>query len=139
VDGYVWSKKDHLAGMRLYGMVDGKKMLLEGGDPVFKRSGVASMHISWPLKTVKGSVEIELTERKMNVGFAGMDRLNWWFELTTAEGAKLPFENVGVQRVGCGFEGMKYSIRAEKGGFSKGEDGAVFRIGPVNNMITLVF
>ncbi|HEY1200724.1 MAG TPA: hypothetical protein VGE79_07075 [Niastella sp.] len=139
VDGYIWSKKDQLAGMRLYGMVNGKTKLLEGGTPVFKRSGGASLHISWPLNTMKGSVEIELTERKMNVTLTGDGKLNWWLELTTAEGAKLPFETIGAQRVDCGFEGMKYSILAEKGTFSKPENGAVLRIQAVNNIITLAF
>jgi hypothetical protein len=139
VDGYIWSKQDQLAGMRLYGMVDGKKVLLEGGVPVFKQSGVASLHISWPLKTVKGSVEMELTERKMNMTVAGGGKLNWWLELTTAEGAKLPFETIRAQRVDCGFEKMKYGVQAENGTFSKPADGAALRIAAVNNKITLAF
>jgi hypothetical protein len=140
VDGYIWSKKDQLAGMRLYGMVDGKKVLIEGLDPVFTKSGLASMHISWPLKKDPGtSLEIELTERKMDVTLAGPSKLDWWFELTTAEGVKLPFDGVVAQRVSCSFEGMKYGVRAEKGKFTKPGDGAVLRVEAVNNEITLIF
>ena len=139
VDGYIWSRQDQLAGMRLYGMVGGKKVLLEGDAPVFKPSGAASLHISWPLKTVKGSMEIELTEKKMNVTLAGGGKLTWWLELTTAKGAKLPFETIRAQRVNCGFEGMKYGVQAEKGTFSKPDDDAVLRITAVNNIITLTF
>ena len=139
VDGYIWSGQHQLAGMRLYGMVNGKKTLLAGGTPVFKRSGVAGLHISWPLNTIKGSVEIGLTERKMNLTLAGGGRLTWWLELTTGEGAKLPFESINTQRVDCGFEGMKYTVRAEQGACSKPEGGAVLRIQAVNNIITLAF
>jgi hypothetical protein len=139
VDGYIWSQQHQLAGMRLYGMVNGKKTLLAGGTPAFKRSGVASLHISWPLNTIKGSVEIGLTERKMNLTIAGGGKLTWWLELTTAEGARLPFESINTQRVDCGFEGMKYTVRAEQGACSKPEDGAVLRIQAVNNIITLGF
>jgi len=139
VDGYIWSRQDQLAGMRLYGMVDGRKVLLEGGAPVFKPSGAASLHISWPLKTVKGSMEIELTERKMNVTLAGVGKLNWWLGLSTAPGVQLPFETIRAQQVNCGFEGMKYEVQAEKGTFSKPEDETVLRITPVNNTITLGF
>lgn len=139
VDGYIWSKRDRLAGLRLYGMVDGHAQLLEGGDPVFRRSGDASLHISWPLKTVKGSLEMELSERKMVVKLVGGGMSDWFFELTTAEGVQLPFETIGAQRVDCSFEGMKYGVRAEKGMFSKPGDGAVLRVSPEGNMISLVF
>jgi hypothetical protein len=139
VDGYIWSKRGQLAGLRLYGMVDGHAQLLEGGDPVFKRSGEASLHISWPLKTVKGSLEMELSERKMVVKLVGGSSLDWWFGLTTAEGVQLPFETIGAQRVDCSFEGMKYIVQMEKGRFVRPEDGAVFRMVPGGNMITLAF
>ncbi len=75
----------------------------------------------------------------MNVTLAGGGKLDWWFELTTAEGVKLPFDVVGAQRVDCSFEGMKYGVRAEKGKFSKPGNGVVFRVGAVNNEITLFF
>lgn len=38
-------------------MVDGKKNALEG-DPKFTRTGAATIQISWPLKTVPGSILI---------------------------------------------------------------------------------
>ena len=95
--------------------------------------------ISWPLNTMKGSAEIELSERKLNMTLAGGGKLNCWLELTMAEGAQLPFETIHTQKVDCGFEGMKYKVRAEKGTFSKPEDGAVFRLQAVNNMIALAF
>jgi len=139
IDGYIWSKQDQLAGMRLYGMVNGKKVLLQGGVPVFTRSGAAGLHISWPLKTVKGSVEIALTERKMTIALTGGGHLNWWLELTTAQGATLPLETIQPQQVDCGFEGMKYHVRAEKGTFAKPGDGAVLQISAPNNIITLAF
>ena len=139
VDGYIWSKRDHLAGMRLYRMVDGQRVLVEGFDPVFMKSGPANLHISWPLKDARESVEIELTERRMQVALVGVKKTDWWLELTTAEGAKLPFETISAQRVACGFEGMKYGVRAEKGKFSKPDNGAVLRVTPTDNTITLVF
>ncbi|HVV02725.1 MAG TPA: hypothetical protein VHC96_00820 [Puia sp.] len=139
VDGYIWSKKDQLAGMRLYGMVDGRKQLLEGGDPVFSRVDAATMRITWPLKTVKGSLEIELSEKKMTMALKGGGAAAWWLELTTAEGVSLPFGTVGAQRVDCVFEGMKYDVQMEKGSFSQPSDGAVFRMSPRENVIRVIF
>jgi hypothetical protein len=139
VDGYIWSKKDQLAGMRLYGMVDGRKQLLEGGDPVFSRVGSAAVHITWPLTSVKGSLEIELSEKGMTMELKGGGFSGWWLELTTAEGVKLPFGTVGAQRVDCMFEGMKYAVQMEKGSFSQPSDGAVLRMSPQENVIRVIF
>jgi hypothetical protein len=137
VDGYIWSKKDQLAGMRLYGRVDGRKVLLEGGDPVFTTVGETAVHISWPLKTVKGSLEMELSEKKMTMKLKGGGAVNWWLDLATAEDAKLPFGSVSPQRVDCLFEGMKYSVRMGKGKFSQPGDGVVLRMSQEANTISI--
>jgi len=139
VDGYIWSKPDQLAGMRLYGMVGGKKLLLEGGDPVFTSVGEAAVHISWPLTTVKGSLEIELSEKQMTMEMKTGEPIDWWLELTTADGVKLPFGAVSAQRVDCRFEGMKYSVRMEKGTFSEGAGPAVLRMSPQGNVMWVIF
>jgi len=139
VDGYIWSKPDQLAGMRLYGMVGGKKLLLEGGDPVFTSVGEAAVHISWPLTTVKGSLEIELSEKQMTMEMKTGEPIDWWLELTTAEGVKLPFGSVSTERVDCLFEGMKYSVRMEKGTFSEGAGPAVLRMSPQGNVMWVIF
>jgi hypothetical protein len=61
--------------------------------------------------------------------------VNWFFDLNTAEGAKLPFNSITTTNIDCSFEGLKYSIRAEKGSFSKPANGAVLRIHPQSNTI----
>jgi hypothetical protein len=136
VDGYIWSKPDRLAGLRLKASVNGKEILLEGGDPLFTRKGDDIMHVSWPLRTVKGSLEIDLSEKKMAMELRGGPSIDWWLELTTADGVKLPYDSVSAQRVDCSFEGMKYSIRLEKGSFSKSA-GAGLRMSPQGNIISL--
>jgi hypothetical protein len=37
VDGYLWSKRNQLAGMRILAMVDGKEVSVEGGEPKFSK------------------------------------------------------------------------------------------------------
>jgi hypothetical protein len=139
VDGYLWSKPNQLAGLRLKAVVGGTAISLEGGDPKFTRTGPATMHISWPLRTVKGSVEIDLGEKKMDMKLKSNQAVNWFLDLDTAAGVQLPFESITGSTVDCKFEGMPYSIRAAKGSFSKPGDGSVLRIQPQSNSISLIF
>ncbi|MES2419277.1 MAG: hypothetical protein V4541_13900 [Bacteroidota bacterium] len=137
VDGYVWSKKGELAGLRFKALADGKEILLKGADPVFTDNGKNSVHISWPLTTIKGSLEMELKEKTLTIKLVSKEKLNWFLDLNTAEIAKLPFNLVGSSKIDCTFEGMNYSLNASKGTFSKPANGAVFRLNPSGESIIL--
>ena len=137
VDGYIWSNSNQLAGLRLKALIDGKEISIEGGDPKFIRKNASTMHISWPLKTVTGSFEVYLSEKKMVMQLKSDQPVSWFFDLNTAEDAKLPFNSIAAKNIDCSFEGMQYGIRAEKGSFSKPTNGAVLRIHPQSNTITV--
>ena len=140
VDGYIWSKRGQQpAGLRLKALIDGKEVLLEGGDPVFKKEGASTLHIIWPLKTVKGAIEITLSEKNAEIKYTGSERPDWFFDLTTADGVGLPFGAVGEKNIDCSFEGTKYRLQLSKGSFSKPDDQVVWRVKPQSNIIGLVF
>lgn len=139
VDGYIWSKPEQLAGLRLKAVVDGKEILLEGGDPEFKRTGPATLHISWPLQTVKGSLEIDLGEKTMVMKLKSDQVVNWFLDLNTAAGIQLPFTSINARTIDCNFEGMHYTISAAKGTFGKPGNGSILRIHPQLNSIGLIF
>lgn len=138
VDGYLWSKPDQLAGLRLKAIIDGKEALLEGGDPKFVKTGAASMHVSWPLKTVDATFEVDLHEKQLTMKLVGKKNVDWFFDLTTADKAVLPFQSVNAAGIDCSFEGMAYRVKATRGAFTKPANGAVFRIKPQSNTITLL-
>lgn len=137
VDGYIWSKSSQLAGLRLKAIIEGEEVLLEGGNPKFTKSGAASMHVSWPLSKLHGSVEIELSEKKMTIQMKTASPVHWFFDLTIAEGVQHPFKSIGINQIDCSFEGMPYSIRIKKGSFSKPSNGAVLRMNPQKNIIQI--
>jgi hypothetical protein len=137
VDGYIWSKPDQLAGLRLKGIIDGKEVALEGGDPKFIKTGDATMHITWPLKTIDATFEADLSEKQVTMKMVSAQPIDWFFDLTTAEKVSLPFNNVQSTGIDCSFEGMKYQVKASTGSFTKPANGAVFRISPQSNRITL--
>ena len=138
VDGYIWSKKDQIAGLRLKAVIDGKEILLEGKDPKFTQTQ-NNVHISWPLTTVNGSLEIDLNEKSMTIKLTGKASINWYLNLNTADNASLPFTGINPKQIDCSFEGMKYKLQAVKGSFSKPDTGAVLRITPQMNVITISF
>jgi hypothetical protein len=139
VDGYVWSKAGQLAGLRLKAVIKGKTILLEGEDPQFSYSGDTLTHIHWPLKTVRGTIDIELTETQMVWRLTGSSDIKWFLDLNTADSAKLPFDKITGNAVDCSFEGMHYKVLAEKGTFSQPANGAVWSICPQSNTIVLDF
>ncbi|MBC6110334.1 hypothetical protein ACFOG5_05855 [Pedobacter fastidiosus] len=139
VDGYIWSKKDKLSGLRLKALIDGKEVLLKGNDPIFTDNGLNSVHVSWPLTSIKGSLELDLSEKQMNIKLVSKTALNWYLDLTTADFAQLPFNKISSAQVDCNFEGASYSLKANKGTFSKPEKDIALRLKPVNNMVSLNF
>jgi len=134
IDGYIWSKPGQIAGMRLKAIVDGKELLLQGGDPVYTHPTAQSLHISWPLTSIKGSLEIDLDEKQLKMKLVSGTAYDWYFDLTTTKGIELPFQKISTKQVDCNFEGMKYAVKAIEGSFSKPTE-AVMRLKPQMNTI----
>lgn len=137
IDGYIWSKPDQIAGLRLKALIDGKEVLLKGGNPKFTNSGLNAMHISWPLTTIEGTLEIELSEKVADIKLISKKSCNWYLDLNAADQAKLPFHKIEAKQVDCKFENMNYKLLAMKGSFSKPANGAIFRLKPQMNTISL--
>lgn len=138
VDGYLWSKPGQIAGLRLLAGPSGKSQPLEGGTPIFTRTGPSSLHIEWPLTSVKGNLEIDLEEKRMEIRLTGNDDLDWFFELHTAPGIKLPFTSIQSKTLSGSFQGIPYQVNAPLGHFSKGLNDARFTIKPEKKVISLI-
>ena len=137
VDGYLWSKRGEMAGLRFKAIINGKETSLEGGSPTITSPTNGKLSISWPLKNVEGSIVMELDERKVNITYEGSNEMNWFLDLTASDKAELPFENINQNSIDCQFEKTAYSIKAESGVFSIPNNTTVFRISPNKNSIVL--
>ncbi|WPV01124.1 hypothetical protein SNE26_05010 [Mucilaginibacter sp. cycad4] len=135
IDGYIWSKPGQIAGLRLKATIKGKEILLAGKDPVYTHPTVGSLHISWPLTSIKGTFEIDLNEKQLSMKLVSTYVDNWYFDMTTAPGVKLPFEAIQNKQINCRFEGTPYIFKATKGIFSEPGNGTVFRLRPQANTI----
>lgn len=136
VDGYLWSKPDQLAGMRIKGVAGGKEVLLKGGDPVFTNVGKETVVVTWPLDG-GGKLRMELAAQTFSVKLVGTTSVDWYFDLEVAPSAKTPFMGVSSKKLVCNFERFDYNLTALSGRFSKPDNGAVFRLSPESNGLVL--
>lgn len=137
VDGYLWSKPNNLAGLRFKAVIDGKETLLQGGDPVINDAVKGKLAITWPLKTVKGTLTISFDERQVKIHLKTDRPLDWYMDLTAADTTKLPFKNITNRKLNAKFEGLNYSLTAIKGKFSKPGNGIVWRLNSEGGDIVL--
>ena len=137
VDGFLWSAKQQIAGLRFKVMADGKETALVGGDPVITSIHKGTLHIAWPLKSTVGTIVIDLTENEINLSLKSEQPLDWILVLGTSDKAKLPFTKIGSNKIDCNFDGFDYAVKAAKGVFLPVEVGAGFKIKPENNRVVL--
>lgn len=133
VDGYRWSTKDFVAGMRLKCNVGGKDVPVEGKDPVFTENEPGKLQVSWPLTSIPDTLVIKMDEKEITMELQGNE--NWYLELSAAESAELPFRDISEKRVDCVFEGLGYHVTSPAGRFIK--TGNALKIVPQDGRISL--
>ena len=140
VDGYLWSSKDTLAGLRAMAIIDGNEVPLEGGSASFEPVGDSTMIIHWPLTTAKGTLIITLKENQLEISWPEAPSFPWFFELRTAASATLPFDHVNSHSLEAHSGKTKYHVITTTNGFFTGPvNGAAWRIHPQENIIRLFY
>lgn len=137
VDGNVWSTKELQAGLNFRALIKGKNILLEGGSPKITSDVAGKLDIAWPLKSIPGTLKISMDEKTISIKVGGNNSLDWFFDLNGSEKADLPFVKVTSSRVDCQFEGMKYSVIASTGTFSRPVANGILRVKPKAGNIML--
>lgn len=137
VDGFLWSDAQQLAGLRLKARVDGKEEPLTGGDPAITSSRKGTLHIVWPLKSIEGTLIMELNEREIKMALKSDQKVDWFLDLTTAENKKLPFTKFSRRKMDCQFEGFHYTVKAVNGTFASFSAESGYRIYPQHDRIGL--
>ena len=137
VDGNVWSTTSEQAGLNFRALLNGKDVLLQGGQPTIKSTAPGKLYISWPLTNASGTLEITMDERQIEMKVAGNDALKWYLDLSSSGQATLPFKKIGKSRIDSSFEGMKYAVTATVGSFSNPKGNTVFRMQPQNQKLVI--
>ncbi|HKI88978.1 MAG TPA: hypothetical protein VKA38_08130 [Draconibacterium sp.] len=139
VDGFFWSSKETIAGLRLRALINGKEVELEGDNLEVDDSTPGQLQISWNLKTVTGKLHITMDENGFIISCENTPRLNWFLDLTTAQNANLPFTTIHPRKVECRYLETNYTVEASRGTFSLPGEHVVFRVTPEDNRIILNF
>lgn len=137
VDGYLWSSPDTIAGLRFKAIINGKEQLIKGGNPIISDADPGKLLITWPLRSFKGTLKIQFTEKQIKIFVVGNDSIKWFLDLNTSNDIKLPFTSVSPKQIDAKSEGMNYFITARVGSLSKPGNGSIFRIDPGMNFIIL--
>jgi hypothetical protein len=118
-------------------MADGKETDLTGGDPVIKSPRKGNLHIEWPLKSIEGTLSIDMNERELKMALKSEKSADWFLDLSAAEKKELPFGNISRSKAECNFEGFDYTVKATRGTFESSVSGSGFKIYPKKNQIVL--
>lgn len=137
VDGYFWSSPYKVSGLWFKVLVDGKEILMVGKKPVITDSISGELCISWPLKSIKGTLKIFMNNEQIKMEVKGIGQVNWFLDLVTDDNAKLPFKSISNHKIDCQFKGMDYDITTAKGSFLKHRGEMVFKIKPYKNTVIL--
>ncbi len=138
VDGFVWSDRSKVAGLR-FKVNDGRgEVDMRGGQPYVADSVPGHLLISWPLEGYTAVLHMDITEMEIQIHMSGDAPSSWSLNLSTASGAVLPFQAIAPHRVTCRYRGTDYSVNAVKGLFEKGKED-VFLIHPEGPRIILTF
>jgi len=134
VDGFRWSSKETVAGLRL----KCDTVEIKGGTPTVDDSIECELTVTWPTDVPKGTISLTFNERSVSIQTEGHMKDAWYFELSSDTQAVLPFGRIDSQHVSCIFKNTPYTIWAKQGTFTKEADSGL-RIMPEAGRIVLDF
>ncbi len=138
VDGFRWSSKDQVAGLRLKGG-DGNE--LRGGTPKVSDEQRGKLVVDWPLETegkknVQNAIVLTFTESSITIATRGNVQEGWYLELDADSEAKLPFAKTEKKKLHGNHRGTDFFVTANQGQFEFMSDGR-WRLVPQNQLIKL--
>lgn len=134
VDGYLWSTKEIMAGLKFKTSVDGKDSLIRFDNPAVSDREPGKLIVSWPVKSFKGTLKIVFTDRQIAMNMIAPTGTEWCLELDAGKEVKLPYRKLSARSVTAQFDGMPYSVELNKGKITSGN---IFRVNPDHNQILM--
>ncbi len=137
VDGFLWSTREELAGLRLMRSdASGKTEELLLANPVVTELGGNVLQVKATEKSGK-VFTIIFHEDSFEMKCENADKdFTWFLEMTAAKSAKLPFVSVEDKQITAAWNGFAYAIGCREG-HAENAEGSVFRLRPENNRIVM--
>ncbi|ANH81836.1 hypothetical protein A8C56_13375 [Niabella ginsenosidivorans] len=139
VDGYLWSSKEFFAGLRFKTIINNKEVDITGNDPVITDKMEGVLQVSWPLKNIKGTLQILFKEDQLEISVTGNPSVKWFLDLAVAKDKNVPFVSIERHLVNALSEGISYQMIAKKGSFKKGAAQSIFQLHPQGQQLQLLF
>ncbi len=108
-----------------------------GGDPVITSIRKGLLHIAWPLKSIEGTLLIDINEHEVKMALRSQKAADWFLVLAASDKTELPFTKLHHSKIDCNFEGFNYAVKASRGVFVSSDAGPGFKIYPENNQVIL--
>jgi hypothetical protein len=116
---------------------NGKETALVGDAPVITSTRKGILHIAWPLKSIEGTLLIDINEREIKMVLKSQKAADWFLVLTASDKIELPFTRINRSKIDCKFEGFDYAIKSLRGEFVSSDAVPGFKIYPENNQVIL--
>ncbi|MFC6195516.1 hypothetical protein ACFP1I_28140 [Dyadobacter subterraneus] len=141
LDGYSWSTKTNLAGLRIVKIgADGKAVEIPCGNPVVTEKAANVLQVVCTAPSGE-KFQIVFYEDRFEVDCDTKNKnFKWALEFKSAPGIELPFKMISANLIqATSNNNFAYSIVAKTGSFKKGasSDSYVFRIQPINNQLVI--
>ena len=134
VDGFRWSSKETVAGLRL----KSGPQQIKGGTPAVDDSIEGRLTVRWPTQSPEGAIVLTFDERTVSIRAEGAVKDSFYFELSSDKQADLPFDRIDLRRVSCTFQGTGYAVSAKQGTFMR-KAGSSLSVMPEAGRIVLDF
>lgn len=142
IDGFQWSNKDILAGLRFISHSEQGATEIEGENPVITENQ-HNLMVQWPLKNTTGAYQIAFSGNQIDIFLENTTKNNpWELELSTSPQANLPFTTISDKKVNALLNGFTYEINCLQGEFvdcRQTHTETVLKIKPQEDRITLTF
>jgi len=142
VDGFLWSTKDHLAGLKVMKIdAQGKAREMPMGNPVVKELSNAVLQVKCTSEPGKIFTILFYEDRFEMTCETKDSNFSWELALETAPDAKLPFKTISSQTILASQNNFDYEIKCNQGSFKGSEASGKYpiQIMPSNNKLVLKF
>jgi hypothetical protein len=134
LDGFTWSTKDAIAGMRpVAAAPDGSWKAMTGGEPIVTEPGVSDLCVEWPVKG-GGTLRLGLREGVMDIALDGVKR-DWALEFSWSPERETAMSAVTPRAIAYRQNNFTYELVCSQGTFSREADRPVIMVRPKENRI----
>jgi len=117
VDGFEWSSKDLIAGLRFKTasgnyIIDGNKL-----NPLVDDSNPGELTVSWQVTAPEGEVKIVFNEKEIAIVLETKEKKDWVLELSYDRAKNSTIKKMNDKSVDFEFRGFSYSVELLSGSF----------------------